>query len=154
MRTSLSHKAAAVLIGTAALSLTVGGTAYAYWTTTGTGTGTATSATAGALVVSSTANVSGLYPTAGNVSGGSINVTNPNPFAVTITRGFGATTTTTSGCTGSTVTLAVASGAPTSIGPNTTVAIPFTASMSNLAEDACQGATFTATLTVTGQSSS
>lgn len=154
MRTSLSHKAAVVLIGTAALSLTAGGTAYAYWTTTGTGTGSATSTTAGALVVSSTASVSGLYPTASNIAGGSINVTNPNPFNVTITRSFGATSTTTPGCTGSTVTLTVAAGAPTSIGPNATVAIPFTASMSNLAEDACQGANFTATLTVNGQSSS
>lgn len=140
-----------VTLGVSAALLVAGGTAFAYWTVSGSGSGSATARSASGLVVTSQATVSGLYPT-GSLSGGSLSVANNNPFAVTISSSFGSAWTTKSGCTGSVVTFSVAAGAPTSIAANSSVSVPFSASMSNAAEDLCQGATFTATLTVNGQS--
>lgn len=140
-----------VTVGVSAALVVAGGTAFAYWTVSGSGSGSATARSASALTVTSQATISGLYPTA-TLSGGSLNVTNSNPFAVAISSSFGTASTAASGCTGSVVTFAVAAGAPASIAAGATVAIPFTASMTNAAENACQGATFTATLTVNGQS--
>lgn len=140
-----------VVTAAAGAVVLVAGAAFAYWTVSGSGTGSATARNASGLVVASTATVSGLYPTA-TLSGGSLSVANNNPFAVSISSSFGSATTTAAGCTGTVVTFAVAAGAPTSISANSSVSIPFSASMSNSAENACQGASFTATLTVTGQS--
>lgn len=143
---------ASVLVSAAGLSLLLGGTAYAFWSTSGTGAGTATAGTARDLVVG-TASVAGLFPGATNVVGGTVSVQNPNPFPVALgARTFGATTTTTSGCDPVVVTYA-SSGGPTSIAAGATVQLPLTASMTTAAANACQGASFTAPLTVTAQSS-
>jgi hypothetical protein len=102
-------KAAAVLIGGMGLAMMTGGTAYAYWTTTGSGTGSAQAATLtqGLTVQAEGSAPTGLYPT-GSVTG-TMRVTNPHPFAISITTAgaqapaFGATSTG-AGCNGSTVT--------------------------------------------------
>ena len=153
MKIERHSKAAAVLVGGLGLALATGGTAYAVWTTSGTGTGTAVAGSSSALTVTGTANVSGLYPTAAGVAGGSVSVQNPNSFNVAITGvTFAPTQTTKGGCTASTVSFAVGAAAPTQVGAGQTVSIPLTASMTNAAEDACQGASFTTTVTVTGES--
>lgn len=146
-------RAAVVVASTAVVAIASSGIAYGFWTTSGSGAGSATAGTALVLPVSGTASVSGLYPTASNLPGGTIQVTNPNPFNVTLTStAFASAVTTTSGCTGTTVTFNVAAGAPTSIAKNAFVSVPFTASMSNAAENQCQGATFTALLSVSAKS--
>jgi hypothetical protein len=151
-----NSRAAAVLVGAAGLVLLGSSTAYAFWTTSGSGTATGTAGTSSSLVVTGTANVTGLYPTATNVSGGSVSVRNDNPFKVSVSgASFGAVTVDTahSACNASSVSFTPGTLPSSSINGNGgTTTITFTASMTNAAVDACQGATFTATLTVNGQS--
>jgi hypothetical protein len=135
----------------AIIALFAGAVAFAAWTSSGTGTATATARSAQALTIN-VSNVTGLYPT------GSTNipftVTNPNPYAVTLSKiSLNDVTTTAAGCTASVVSGAdlvdtdvIAAGA-------TTASRNFSVTMSNAAEDACQGAVFTVTLKATGASS-
>lgn len=153
----LGSKAAAIVVSAAGIALLGGSAAYAFWSTTGTGTGTATSTASSPLTLTMPASVAGLYPT-GTVTA-TVSVRNDNPFAVGIaSMSFGVTTAEKSAqspegtCTASTVTFAVAAGAPASIPLNGSVDVPIAVTMSNLAPDACQNATFTSTLTVNGQS--
>lgn len=150
----VATRTSVVVTSVAVVAVLGSGVAFAYWSVSGSGDGTASAGSATPLTVSATASISGLYPTATGVAGGVVNVTNPNPFKVSLTPApiFGSASTTKAGCTGSVVTFAVAAGAPTVINAGQTVQVPFTASMSNAAEDACQNATFTSTLQVSGQS--
>jgi hypothetical protein len=79
-----SRKRAAAVATGAALTLIVGGVAFAYWSTTGTGTGSAaTGDVVGVTIHATSPAVAGLYPggPAQNVSG---NFDNPNSGSVHI----------------------------------------------------------------------
>jgi hypothetical protein len=153
-------KAAAILIGGLSLALMSGGTAYAYWTTSGTGTGTASAGTATAISAAPATVASGLYPGATGVAG-TVTVSNPNPFPVQVTAASFATPTAAGGlgtCTSTGVTFTAQSlttpvTVPAKVGTtNGTAPLSFTAAMSNASDNGCQGATFTSTVTLTGQS--
>ena len=141
----------AVVGGTVAVLL-AGGVAFAAWTSTGSGTGSATAGSAVELTVAGN-EATGLYPT-GTVAG-TVTVTNPNPYAVTISSiDFTGATTEADGCEASTVTVADLSGLSevlTASGGDHTFAVEV--SMSNDATDECQGATFELNYTAHGQSS-
>lgn len=129
------------------------GVAYAAWTSTGTGTGTATAGSAANLTVT-VGSGTNLYPT-GTVNVG-FTVKNNNPYQVTLSNAHPqnfSVDAAHSGCNVASVTAAdvavsdvIAAGA-TSPSHNVTLA------MSNAAVDACQGATFSFDLVVTGASS-
>jgi hypothetical protein len=132
-------------------ALMAGTVAFAAWTSNGTGTGTATAISAQSLTVNVT-NISGLYPT------GTFNVpftvSNPNPYAVTLTKvQLQSVTTTAVGCTASVVSGADLVDTDVIPAGGTTASRNFSVSMSNAAEDACQGAVFTLTLKALGASS-
>ena len=140
------------------------GVAFAAWTSNGTGTGTATATTATPLVISQTASASGLYPT-GQVSV-PFTVKNPNPYSVTLATAKASAFTVDaahSGCAVSAVGNPIF-GDPAGSGVDQILSDVLTAGstsaaknmvikMDNTAVDACQGATFTFTITVTGASS-
>lgn len=150
-----TSKAAAVVIGGLSIAVMTGGSAYAYWTTSGSGTAAAAAGTVSALEVNDPS-VSGLFPT-GSVSGG-FSVTNPNAFAVVLTEAArGAVTVdaahAAAGCNAESVTFTTGTLLTTPLAAGDGQAtVPFTATMSNAAVDACQGATFSLPLTVTAQS--
>lgn len=149
MRTNLRRSA--VVGGTVAAVFGMG-VALAAWTNTGDGSGSVTATTARPLTVT-VSNVSGLFPT------GSVDVpftvTNTNPYGVQLTKASlksvavdsAHSLCNTSVVTGSDVTLSevVASN-------GTSASSSFPVAMSNTANDSCQGAVFTVTLTVTGLS--
>jgi hypothetical protein len=135
----------------AVIALFAGAVAFAAWTSNGTGSGTATATNAQNLTISVT-NVSGLYPT------GSFNVpftvTNPNPYAVTLSKiALNGVTVDKPGCTASVVSGADLVDTDVIPAGGTTASRDFSVTMSNAAEDACQGAVFTLTLKATGASS-
>jgi hypothetical protein len=148
---SLAKRLLAVVVTVVAI-LGVG-VAYAAWTSTGTGTGTATAGTASSLTVT-VGTASNLYPT-GSVNVG-FTVKNTDPYQVTLTNAHPQNITVDAGhsaCNVASVTAAdvpltdvLAAGA-TSASHNVAL------SMSNAAVDACQGATFTFALVVSGASS-
>lgn len=133
-----------------------GGTAYAFWSAGGSGTGRAAATTAQPLATA-TATVGGalLYP--GATGDLALRVSNPNPFAVTVTAvtGNGAITsdkgTACDAATGVTLTdrtglaLVVPAGATQSFTLSGAVA------MDNSSDTSCQGATFTVPVLLTGQ---
>lgn len=154
---------AAVAIGVLSVSVVGTGTAYAFWTVMGSGTGTADATTAAPVTVSIAVAGGQLYP--GASLSAKPTFTNPNPFPVSL-RNVTATDITITGATGCTkensaVTFATLTGpwtvpAKTASGngtftPDTAAADAVT--MGKTSDSACQGATFTATLTVTGESS-
>jgi hypothetical protein len=159
-----SKRLIAVLVATAAMS--VAGLVYAAWTTTGSGSSYAKAGTAQALsTVDVSASTTGtLYPGAtGDVL---IKVSNPNPYPVRVTGVSlnGANSDITpdaghSGCTTTGVSFSNQTGlaidvAAKSGGVNGTTQATLNggASMSNASVDACQGATFTIPVTLSGTS--
>jgi hypothetical protein len=132
-------------------ALMAGTVAFAAWTSNGTGVGTATAGTAKNLTIGVT-NVAGLYPT------GSFNVpftvTNPNAYAVTLSEvQLQSVTVDKPGCTAGVVTGADLTDTDVIPAGGTSASRNFSISMSNAAEDACQGAVFTLTLKALGASS-
>lgn len=130
------------------------GVAFAAWTSNGTGTGTATATTATPLVISQTASASGLYPT-GQVSV-PFTVKNPNPYSVTLATAKASAFTVDaahSGCAVSAVSGVDQILSDVLTAGSTSAAKNMVIKMDNTAVDACQGATFTFTITVTGASS-
>ncbi|HYX85316.1 MAG TPA: hypothetical protein VE777_10135 [Gaiellales bacterium] len=121
----------------------------------------ATATRAQGLAISTPASATGLYPT------GSVDLTvqlsNPNPYAVTVTtiaQTVGQSITVDaghSGCDASVVTFNASAGTGLSVRvPASGTATPTltnAVSMSNAAVDACQGATFTVPLSLSGASS-
>jgi len=144
--------------GLTIIVLGVVGLVYAAWTTNGSGEGYAKAGTAQALTtvdVSATTTAS-LYPgVSGNVL---IKINNPNPFGVRVTAVTGNGTITPdsghSGCTTTGVTFTDQTGLTLDVAAST--ATQFTlngaASMSNASLNACQGATFTIPVSLTGTS--
>ena len=160
MRPHKLKKRTAVLTILACLALV--GLVYAAWTTNGTGDGYAKAGTAQSI---STVDVSAstsatLYP---GVSGDVlIKFDNPNPYAVTVTAVTGSGSITAdaghSGCTTTGVTFTNQTGLslviPAKSGVDGVLQTTLTgaASMSNASLNACQGATFTIPVTLTGSS--
>jgi hypothetical protein len=134
------------------------GLVYAAWTTNGSGSGYAKAGSSQTLTtvdVSATTAAS-LYPGVnGNVK---IEISNPNPYAVRVTAiaGTGAATPDAghSGCTTTGVTFNNQTGLTIDIpaSSSTTTTLTGAASMSNASIDACQGATFTIPVSLTGAS--
>ena len=155
------NKKVAVLTILAGFALV--GLVYAAWTTNGTGNAYSKAGTAQTL---STVDVSAstsatLYP---GVSGDVlVKIDNPNPYAVTVTAVTGNGTITAdaghSGCTTTGVTFTNQSSLSLSVpaksgGVDGVLQTTLTgaASMSNASLNACQGATFTIPVTLTGTS--
>jgi hypothetical protein len=138
--------------------------AYAAWTTSGSGSGTVSARSASALVVADGHVSNTLYPngTADLV----VTVNNPNAYNVNVTSivqgalASGSATTAAisdnaGGCTASTVTYTPPAGGVNFVvgaGATYTVTLHNVISMSNGAEDACQGATFTVPVIANGAS--
>jgi hypothetical protein len=141
-------------IAAVVVALAGAGVVFAAWTSNGTGTGTATATSATPLVISQTASASGLHPT-GQVSV-PFTVENDNPYAVTLATakasGFSVDTAH-SGCSVSALS-GVDMTLTDVLTPGSTLAAKnMVITMDNTAVDACQGATFTFTIAVTGASS-
>src|SRR5262245_47002955 len=142
-------------VATATVALLGLGVAFAAWTSTGEGSGSAEAVHAQPLTVH-VQDVTGLYPT------GSVDVpftvSNPNPYkvtlssvslkSVTVDKDHSRCDTDVISGPAKTVNLLAAANGGTTASQN------FTVSMSNAANDDCQGASFTLTLLASGQSSS
>ena len=146
---------------TAVLTLIVAGAVslgYAAWTSNGSGSGYAKAGSAQALttVDVSASTAASLYPGAnGSVK---IEISNPNSYAVRVTAISGNGTITPdaghSGCSPTGVTFNNQTGLTIDIAANssTTATLSNAASMSNASANACQGATFTIPVSLTGTS--
>ncbi|HYH61231.1 MAG TPA: hypothetical protein VD766_05145 [Solirubrobacterales bacterium] len=144
--------------GLVIVALVGAGLAYAAWTANGTGSGYAKAGSAQALTTNdvSATTVADLYPgSSGNVK---VEINNPNPFPVRVTAISGAGTITPdaghSGCSPTGVTFTNQTGLTIDIAANGTQAATLNnaASMSNASANACQGATFTIPVSLTGAS--
>ena len=140
------------VVGGAVAALFVGGVAFAAWTSTGTGTGTATAGQAVNLVVEGNS-IAGLYPTGEFPA--TVKVTNSNPYDVTLSGlDFTGATSDKPGCNASSVTVADLTGLSDVVAKNGgEVTKDVVVSMSNGANDDCQGAVFTLSYTANGASS-
>lgn len=153
--TSTGSRALVLLIAGTGVTVLVGGSALAYRTTAGAGDGTATATTAAPLLTGGAVSAAGLHP--GGTARGSLTITNPNPFSVLVREARFATvaapssTCVTTGVVFTAVTPPTAA-VPLVIAPKGTVALPYTASMSNDSDDGCQGQTFTSALSLSGTS--
>lgn len=133
--------------------------AFAAWTATGSGSGYTQATTASVLstVDVSSSTTAQLYP--GGTSDVKIEISNPNPYPVLVTSvvGSGAAITSDKGaaCDGSTgVSFTDQTGLSIAIPAGGTAARTFSgaAAMSNASDNACQGATFTIPVTLSGAS--
>ena len=161
MRERVVKKKIAVL--TILASLTLVGLVYAAWTTNGTGSGYAKAGTATSLstVDVSASTAATLYPgVTGDVL---IKLDNPNPYPVTVTAITGNGSITPdgghSGCTTTGVSFTDQTGLSLSVpaksgGVDGVLQTTLTgaASMSNASLNACQGATFTIPVSISGSS--
>lgn len=165
-RARTRRRAGTVVLATA---LMLGsGVAFAAWTNSGTGAASAAATTATALVVTPGTPASTLYP---EPSGGYPNsavgaiyttVANPNNYPVTVTTvSIGAVSITPQAgktCAAGSVVATAASmtlASPVTLAANasaTAVTIPGAVKMISTAEDGCQGASFSAPVTLTGTS--
>jgi hypothetical protein len=152
-----------VAVAVLVIAGSVAGVAIAAWTTGGSGSGQASAGTASSMAISAGTPSSSLYPTASADVAAS--VSNPNPYKVHVSSiALGAVTVDGghSGCNTASVTVTSpqdngGSGwdvPAKSGGVNGTLALDLAnaISMSNAANDSCQGATFTIALTATGAS--
>lgn len=149
---------AALIVGVSVI-----GVAYAAWTTGGSGSGQATAGSAASMTISAGTPSTSLYPTASADVASAFS--NPNPYkvhvssvslgAISVDAGHSACNTASVSVTspqtngGSGWDVPAKSG-----GVNGSLNIDFAnaISMSNAANDSCQGATFTVALTATGAS--
>lgn len=150
-------KKTAVVGGTVA-ALMGAGIAFAAWTSTGTGSGSATAGSDQGLTVTGGTTVTGLFPTGSKDV--TVTVTNNNDYKAvmdTITAGATTVTGNTGTCTATVVSTVDKSGLTDVLdaagGANDSVDYTFAFSMTNSAEDGCQGATFSIPFTATGHSS-
>ena len=136
-------------------------TALAVWSSNASGSGNTKAVTAETVTVNAITGTADLYPggPAGKVY---FTLTNTNPYSITFDSLTGALVTDVSGGSGGTPSCATtdvtvstlpASGLALTVGANTTSAtrsISGVVSMVGAAPDACQGAVFTVSLTLTG----
>lgn len=149
----MTRKRKVGIAGIVAALLIGGGVAAALWSATGVGTGSAKATSAQQATVNAVTGTADLYP--GNANGDVFfTVTNPNPYPITFTSmTAGTITSATPGCAASLVTVAGATGLSINVAANSTSAtqsIADVVTLSSLAPDACQGASFTIALTLTG----
>jgi hypothetical protein len=142
----------------------VGGVAFALWTSSGNGSGDAKAITAVTVTVNAVTGSADLYP-GGPAGVVSFTLTNSNPYAITFDKLTVASVTTVSGGIGGspacattdlTVSTLPITGLSVTVGANTTSAtrtIAGVVSMNSSAPDACQGAVFAVSLTLTGSQS-
>lgn len=145
----------------ALIAFSIAGLAFAAWTTSGTGSATAKAKSAQALTtvdVSATTTAT-LYP--GATGDAFIRIANPNEYPVNVTaislNGTNASITADaghSGCTTTGVSFTDQTGLSIAVaaGGNATETLTGAVAMSNASLNACQGATFTIPVTVTGAS--
>lgn len=150
----ISRKAAVVAL--TLLVLGAFGVAFAAWTASGTGSGAAQATSAEAVTYSNGTTAAQLFPTgSGDLV---ISVDNPNPYKIEITDVVGDGTITAdaghSGCNAASVTFTDQHGLSEVVAAETTADVTLTGavSMSNAANDSCQGATFTVPISVTAAS--
>jgi len=158
------RKKKVVVLAILAVALTAIGVAIAAWTTGGSGSGQASAGTATSMTISAGTPSSSLYPTAS--ADVAAVISNPNPYkvhvssialgAITVDAGHSACNT---GASVSVTSPQTNSGAgwdvPAKSGGvdgSLNVDMANAISMSNAANDSCQGATFTVALTATGAS--
>lgn len=149
----MTRKRKVGVAGIVAALLLGGGVATALWTATGVGTGTAKATSAQQATVNAVTGTADLYP--GNTNGDVFfTVTNPNPYPITFTSMTpGTITSATPGCAASLLNVAGATGLSISVAANTTSAtqsIADVVSLSSAAPDACQGASFSIALILSG----
>lgn len=137
--------------------ITGGGVVYALWSANGAGPSQAKALTAQSITVTTATATADLYPgfTLGDVF---FTLTNPNPYAVTMTSMTPGTVTSSNpgACPASNVTVIGASGLTLVVGASATsptLSIVDVVSMSAAAPDGCQGVTFTIALTLSGSQS-
>jgi hypothetical protein len=144
--------------GITAIVLVAVGLVYAAWTTNGTGSGYAKAQSADALttVDVSATTAATLYP--GATGDADIEIANPNPYPVRVTAVAGNGTITPdgthSGCTPTGVTYTNQTGLTIDVAANDSTATTLTGAveMSNASANACQGATFTIPVSLSGAS--
>lgn len=139
---------------TAAVALG-GGIAYATWSVSGSGTGGAAATVAQSLTVNEiqpTGAAANLYP--GGVSGAWFTVTNPNPFAVTITSVTWGTPTSNDTTTCPNANVSIDPGAPTTVsisvpanGTSSAFEIGGVLDMLHSAPNGCQAVSFNIPMT-------
>jgi hypothetical protein len=149
------------------LTLLIGGSvigvAIAAWTTGGSGSGQASAGTAASMTISAGTPSTSLYPTAS--AGVAAVVSNPNPYkvhvssvslgAVTVDGGHSACNTASVSITSPQDNSGAGWDVPAKAGAvngSLNLDLANAISMSNAANDSCQGATFTVALTATGAS--
>ena len=145
------------VVGGIVAGLMASGIAWAAWTADGTGNGYAKATTAQALTTDdvSATTVGQLYP--GGSGDVKLTINNPNPYPVQVTSISGNGTITAdsghSGCTTTGVSFANQTGT-WNVAANNELAVTLTgaASMSNASLNACQGATFTIPVALSGAS--
>ena len=134
-------------------ALAAAGVAYASWAATGTGSGTGTATNSTPFVVQQSSSASGLYPT--GQAPVPFTVKNSNAYPVTLANAkvsnF-AVDSAHSGCNVSSLSAADLTLTDTLPGGATSSAKQMIVKMDNSAVDACQGATFTFDIKVTGAS--
>jgi hypothetical protein len=153
-----SKKKRIVLVAALAVAATAIGVAVAAWTTGGSGSGAAQAGSAASMTISAGTPSSSLYPNGSADVAAAI--TNPNPYKVLVSSiALGAVSVDAghSGC--NTASVAVTSpqtnggsGWTVPASGNLNVDLANAISMSNAANDSCQGATFSVALTATGAS--
>jgi hypothetical protein len=159
----MHRKKRILLLGIAILALSAIGVAIAAWTTGGSGSGQASAGTAASMSISAGTPSSSLYPTAS--ADVAAVISNPNPYKVHVSSiALGAISVDGghSGCNTASVSVtspqdnsgsgwdvSAKSGA---VNGTLNVDMANAISMSNAANDSCQGATFTVALTATGAS--
>lgn len=152
-----------VRVGALLVGVSVIGVAVAAWTTGGSGSGQASAGSAGSMTISAGTPSTSLYPTAS--ADVAATVSNPNPYKVhvsSISLGAISVDGGHSGC--NTASLSVTSPQSNSgsgwdipaksggVNGSLDIDLANAISMTNAANDSCQGATFTVALTATGAS--
>ena len=157
-----NRKKRLIAIVALATGVSIVGVAIAAWTTGGSGSGQASAGSASSMTISAGTPSTSLYPTAS--ADVAATISNPNPYKVHVSSiALGAISVDGghSGCNTASVTVTspqTNSGSgwdvPAKSGVNGTLDVDLAnaISMSNAANDSCQGATFTVALTATGAS--
>lgn len=157
MNTKTRRRSLPLVLAFTLAALLAAGIGLAAWNATGAGTAAANAGSASELTIDGVS-AGTLFPTA--TVDVTVAVTNPNPYSVSVTEiGLAAAGVTTDavGCDAASVSFngpfsyaldALVVGA----GDSADVALADALTMSNAAADACQGATFTVNLELTGES--
>jgi hypothetical protein len=145
-------KRSAAIIGATVIAIG-GGAAWAAWSVSGSATASASAGTASAVQVTGAVLTGPLLP--GDPTGVSFQVYNPNSFTVDLTgAGLSGFATTQSGCANSNFVATPTTFAPTTLiaGETKTVVLAGSVGLKPDADNACQGAPITFTVSVNAES--